>query len=110
MVAAGNTNEDACRYSPASASGAITVGAVDEKQMARAFFLNYGSCVDLYAPGVSVSSVHPTSDSPQVLSGTSMAAPAVAGMAASLLSGGISPGEIRTELALLSVAAMLLCW
>lgn len=107
VVAAGNTNEDACRTSPASARGAITVGAVDELTMALAEFLNWGACVDLYASGVEVSSVDPKSSEPQVLTGTSMAAPAVAGLAASLLSAGISPYHVKAELVALAVDAMV---
>lgn len=50
VVAAGNENEDACNSSPASAASAITVGAIDQNDN-RASFSNYGSCVDIWAPG-----------------------------------------------------------
>src|SRR5688572_11914177 len=55
VVAAGNANADACQYSPARLPSAITVGAADQND-ARAGFSNYGSCVDLFAPGVSIMS------------------------------------------------------
>lgn len=86
VVAAGNNNEDACKSSPASAGGvhgsAITVGAVDITA-ARASFSNYGSCVDIYAPGVDViSSWIGAPNMINSLSGTSMSAPHVTGIVA----------------------------
>ena len=51
VVAAGNSNGDACQVSPARAANAITVGASDRND-ARASFSNYGNCVDIFAPGV----------------------------------------------------------
>lgn len=107
VVAAGNTNEDACRTSPASARGAITVGAMDEATMSMAEFSNYGSCVDIYALGVAVSSVDTESHEARVLTGTSMAAPAVAGMAANFLSGGMPASEVKEQLVMLAVPAMI---
>lgn len=81
-VAAGNADVDACTESPSSAPNAITVGATDITD-ARASFSNYGSCVDLFAPGVGITSDWYTSDTAvQTISGTSMAAPHVAGAAA----------------------------
>ena len=53
VVAAGNSNADACNYSPAAANKAITVGALDSNDT-PASFTNYGSCVNIYAPGVSI--------------------------------------------------------
>jgi len=85
VVAAGNENDDACRYSPAHVPSAITVGATDSRD-SRASYSNYGSCVDLYAPGSSVTSLGHRSDSQTAtLSGTSMACPHVSGAAAVLL-------------------------
>lgn len=55
-VAAGNDNRDACRYSPAAAEKAITVGATSLLD-SRAYFSNYGSCVDVFAPGQDIQSV-----------------------------------------------------
>jgi PKD repeat protein len=78
-VAAGNSQTDACTQSPASEPTAVTVGASDIAD-ARAYFSNYGSCVDLFAPGVNVISASIASPTGSTtLSGTSMAAPHVAG-------------------------------
>ncbi|MFJ8694224.1 S8 family peptidase [Streptomyces roseolilacinus] len=79
-VAAGNENQDACNVSPASASGTITVAASDSSDR-KASFSNYGNCTDLYAPGVSISSARAGGGS-TAMSGTSMASPHVAGVAA----------------------------
>jgi subtilisin family serine protease len=83
-VAAGNSDWDACQFSPASALGAVSVGATDRNDV-RADFSNYGACVDVFAPGVDVTSAA-TSGGFVTYSGTSMASPHVAGVAARLLS------------------------
>jgi len=82
IVAAGNENTDACRRSPASAPLAFTVGATDNADR-RASFSNYGKCVDIFAPGVSILSAWNTSPTAtNTISGTSMATPHVVGVAA----------------------------
>lgn len=81
-ASAGNYATDACHYSPASAPEAITVGATDISD-AQSSYSNYGDCLDLYAPGSSITSSWIGSDTTyRTLNGTSMAAPHVAGAAA----------------------------
>jgi len=78
-VAAGNEDQDACNVSPAREPTAITVGATDSSDR-RSSFSNYGSCVDIFAPGSSITSTWIDSDSDtKTISGTSMACPHVAG-------------------------------
>ena len=90
VAAAGNSSSDACGVSPASAGGVIAVGASTRSDN-WASFSNYGSCVDAIAPGDGIlSSWIGSSGATAVLSGTSMAAPHVAGMAARFLQA--SPG------------------
>ncbi|NGM14835.1 S8 family peptidase [Verrucosispora sioxanthis] len=104
-VAAGNGNalgqrQNACNYSPARAAPAITVGATQSND-AAASFSNYGTCVDILAPGVSITSAWHTSDSAtNTISGTSMASPHVAGVAALVLSANPSwtPQQVRDYL------------
>ena len=80
-VAAGNNAADACNFSPASAAGACSVGATDSADNG-ASFSNFGSCVDIYAPGVSITSTwHTSNTATATISGTSMASPHVAGVA-----------------------------
>ncbi|MBW0482407.1 hypothetical protein O181_022122 [Austropuccinia psidii MF-1] len=85
-VAAGNDNRDACTFSPAAASKPITVGA-STIQDERAYFSNHGKCVDIFAPGLAIKSIWNTGPrSVNTISGTSMASPHIAGLAAYFLS------------------------
>jgi len=82
IVAAGNDNKDACNYSPAGAAKAFTVGALD-KGSKKASFSNFGRCVEIWAPGVGITSLWKgASGATNTISGTSMACPHVAGVAA----------------------------
>jgi subtilisin family serine protease len=79
-VAAGNENQNACNVSPASASGTLTVAASTSTD-AKASYSNWGGCVDVYAPGSSITSTWLNSGT-NTISGTSMASPHAAGVAA----------------------------
>lgn len=90
-VAAGNENQDAANTSPASAELAITVGASTISD-ARAYFSNYGSTVDVFAPGLNILSTYIGSETATAsLSGTSMASPHICGLLAYFLS--LQPGS-----------------
>ena len=89
-VAAGNNNVDACDYSPAFTSAALTVGAADSS-LNKASFSNFGKCVDVWSAGVDVYSSVASGDSDyESYPGTSMAAPHICGFVANLLL--INPG------------------
>ena len=85
-VAAGNDNSDSCKYSPAAAEKAVTVGASTLSDE-RAYFSNYGKCNDIFAPGLNIMSTWTGSKyATNTISGTSMASPHIAGLLAYFLS------------------------
>jgi subtilisin family serine protease len=99
-LAAGNSSTTACGSSPARVAPAITVGATTSTD-ARAYYSNYGSCVDIFAPGSSVTSDwYSSTTATNTISGTSMASPHVAGAAALVLSRNPSytPAQVRDSL------------
>jgi len=107
VVAAGNSNANACNYSPANAPNAITVGATTIEgtdnggiqQDLRSYFSNWGLCLDLFAPGQLIKSAWiGGNDATNEISGTSMASPHVCGVV-SLIQGDnptISPGAVTS--------------
>jgi subtilisin family serine protease len=99
-VAAGNENRDACYFSPARVSAAITVAASDRTDR-KPRFSNYGSCVDWFSPGVGITSDWYTGDAATAtLDGTSMASPHTAGAAAQYLGANpaATPATVRSAL------------
>jgi len=106
VVAAGNENQNACNVSPARAGNAITVGSTTSSD-SRSSFSNYGSCLDIYAPGSSITSTWYTGNSStNTISGTSMASPHVAGVAALYLDDNpnASPAQVQSAIEDASIA------
>ncbi|MEY4392521.1 MAG: hypothetical protein RLZZ544_1230, partial [Actinomycetota bacterium] len=109
VVAAGNSNADACLSSPSSASAAITVAASTVSDY-KASYSNYGACVDLFAPGSSIVSAGITSSTATAtMSGTSMASPHVAGVAAAILANArsLTPAQVADRLRSDATASVL---
>ncbi|HEY0141941.1 MAG TPA: S8 family peptidase [Thermoanaerobaculia bacterium] len=110
-IAAGNGNsagvaQNACNYSPARVTEGITVSATNSSDT-KASWANYGSCVDIFAPGVSILSAWYTSTSAtNTISGTSMATPHVAGVAALYLQGSTSASPATVHSALINNASL----
>jgi len=103
-IAAGNSNANACNESPGRTPQAITVAATASND-ARASFSNFGSCVDLFAPGVGITASWNTSDAAlATISGTSMASPHVAGVAALYLSSNPTSTPAQVAAGLLAAA------
>lgn len=99
VVTAGNSSADACKYSPARVLDAITVGATAITD-ARASYSNYGTCLDVFAPGSSITSTWLGATGTNTISGTSMASPNVAGVVARFIGqySGLTPAQVSNSI------------
>jgi subtilisin family serine protease len=103
-IASGNSNANACSYSPARVTEAITVNATQNND-ARASFSNYGNCTDIFAPGVNItSSWYSSTTATNTISGTSMATPHVTGAAALYLATHTTATPAQVQSALIAAA------
>ena len=107
VVAAGNDNSNACNYSPAREPSAITVGSTTSSD-ARSSFSNYGTCLDIYAPGSSITSTW-SNGGTNTISGTSMASPHVAGIAALYLADNpnATPSQVEQAIEIAATAGIV---
>ncbi|XP_072041447.1 aqualysin-1-like [Amphiura filiformis] len=99
-TSAGNDNSDACYYSPARVPEAFTVGATDDRDV-RSSFSNWGSCLDIFAPGSSITSAwYNNNYASKTISGTSMSCPHVSGACAKLLErdSALTPGAVAQNI------------
>lgn len=105
VVSSGNSDIDACGASPALVEEAITAGCIDENDR-RAGFSNWGTCVDIFAPGIAIRSAFKDDDADYAtLSGTSMSAPHVVGVITYLMArepGLTSPERVKDRILELS--------
>lgn len=99
VVAAGNSNTDACNFSPANVPGALTVGATETSD-ARASYSNFGSCLDLFAPGSAITSTWLGTAGVNTISGTSMAAPLVTAVVSRFIANnsGLTPAQVANSI------------